>query len=188
MGQAESDRQSAAGQDSHTRNLPGNSRTGLTGSMNAPSKSASAFVRFFGMPTLGGKLVILNGLLWLLVWALAPDHHPLQWGASGLVYLLEWIISFPLALFCLSQFPYLDRGPNLEGILILSVTTGLNSFLWGYGLAWLWRDNAKRWRKEQAEHRRQHGLCLVCGYNLTGNVSGVCPECGAPIHSPTPEP
>ena len=29
--------------------------------------------------------------------------------------------------------------------------------------------------------RRRHGLCTNCGYNLTGNVSGVCPECGAPI-------
>lgn len=23
------------------------------------------------------------------------------------------------------------------------------------------------------------GLCRACGYDLTGNVSGVCPECGA---------
>jgi len=22
------------------------------------------------------------------------------------------------------------------------------------------------------------GHCQTCGYNLTGNVSGVCPECG----------
>lgn len=26
--------------------------------------------------------------------------------------------------------------------------------------------------------RRRQGLCLACGYNLTGNVSGICPECG----------
>ncbi len=26
--------------------------------------------------------------------------------------------------------------------------------------------------------RRRRGLCLSCGYNLTGNTSGVCPECG----------
>ena len=25
-------------------------------------------------------------------------------------------------------------------------------------------------------------LCAYCGYNLTGNVSGICPECGEPIH------
>jgi hypothetical protein len=24
-------------------------------------------------------------------------------------------------------------------------------------------------------------LCGKCGYNLTGNVSGVCPECGTPV-------
>ena len=29
--------------------------------------------------------------------------------------------------------------------------------------------------------RHQRGLCLNCGYNLTGNVSGVCPECGEKI-------
>jgi len=25
------------------------------------------------------------------------------------------------------------------------------------------------------------GCCSVCGYNLTGNTSGVCPECGTKI-------
>ncbi|HNQ24901.1 MAG TPA: hypothetical protein PKK06_17615 [Phycisphaerae bacterium] len=29
--------------------------------------------------------------------------------------------------------------------------------------------------------RRAQGLCMNCAYNLTGNVSGVCPECGEPI-------
>jgi len=28
----------------------------------------------------------------------------------------------------------------------------------------------RRWQRE--------GRCLSCGYDLTGNVSGVCPECG----------
>lgn len=31
----------------------------------------------------------------------------------------------------------------------------------------------RRWR------RRKNGLCLHCGYNLQGNVSGVCSECGS---------
>ncbi len=29
--------------------------------------------------------------------------------------------------------------------------------------------------------RRRKGLCLNCGYKLTGNLSGVCPECGTAI-------
>ena len=41
---------------------------------------------------------------------------------------------------------------------------------------WLWR-----------RHRRRRAarllLCTSCGYNLTGNTSGVCPECGAPLSS-----
>ena len=27
-------------------------------------------------------------------------------------------------------------------------------------------------------HNLEHGLCMKCGYNLVGNTSGVCPECG----------
>ena len=26
-------------------------------------------------------------------------------------------------------------------------------------------------------------LCVACGYNLTGNTSGTCPECGKPVPS-----
>jgi predicted RNA-binding Zn-ribbon protein involved in translation (DUF1610 family) len=31
---------------------------------------------------------------------------------------------------------------------------------------------------------KQPGFCQECGYNLTGNVSGVCPECGTKIERP----
>ena len=36
-----------------------------------------------------------------------------------------------------------------------------------------------------ARHRRRRrkGLCLKCGYNLTGNISGVCPECGTAVQA-----
>ena len=44
------------------------------------------------------------------------------------------------------------------------------------GLAWaLWFAFER-----PIDLRRAKGLCLHCGYDLTGNVSGVCPECGAP--------
>ena len=38
--------------------------------------------------------------------------------------------------------------------------------------------SVRRWR------RRRRGRCLECGYNLTGNVSGVCPECGVSVERP----
>ncbi len=37
------------------------------------------------------------------------------------------------------------------------------------------RGPVRRWR------RRRKGLCAKCGYDLTGNVSGACPECGTAI-------
>ena len=31
------------------------------------------------------------------------------------------------------------------------------------------------------DRRPPKGHCQNCGYNLTGNVTGICPECGEPI-------
>jgi hypothetical protein len=39
------------------------------------------------------------------------------------------------------------------------------------------RGPLRRWR------RRRRGLCVNCAYNLTGNVSGICPECGTEIEA-----
>ena len=36
----------------------------------------------------------------------------------------------------------------------------------------------------RAPRRQRRGLCRSCGYNLTGNVSGRCPECGTPTTPP----
>jgi hypothetical protein len=60
----------------------------------------------------------------------------------------------------------------------------------GSGYAWapLWAIAAasgavacaagyRGWRRQR---RSGHGRCPRCGYDLTGNVSGVCPECGGP--------
>ena len=33
----------------------------------------------------------------------------------------------------------------------------------------------------RSEQRHKHGRCEQCGYDLTGNESGVCPECGFEI-------
>ena len=40
------------------------------------------------------------------------------------------------------------------------------------------RGPVRRWR------RRRNGWCVDCGYDLTGNVSGICPECGTRIQQP----
>jgi hypothetical protein len=40
------------------------------------------------------------------------------------------------------------------------------------------------WAEARLPKKKQkppEGLCQKCGYNLTGNVSGMCPECGTKI-------
>ncbi len=38
----------------------------------------------------------------------------------------------------------------------------------------------RRWRRWR---RRPTGSCVKCGYDLTGNESGVCPECGTEVEA-----
>lgn len=37
------------------------------------------------------------------------------------------------------------------------------------------------WRWRRAMRKPPDEQCRKCGYNLTGNTSGVCPECGTPV-------
>lgn len=62
---------------------------------------------------------------------------------------------------------------------------GVNVPLWlpflllsAYPTIALVRGPVRRYR------RRRKGLCIKCGYNLSGNVSAVCPECGRSFRSP----
>ncbi|HUO07335.1 MAG TPA: hypothetical protein VM008_03345 [Phycisphaerae bacterium] len=45
-----------------------------------------------------------------------------------------------------------------------------------------WLPRRLRWQ------RAMKGLCPSCGYNLTGNTTGICSECGQIIHSATGQP
>jgi hypothetical protein len=47
----------------------------------------------------------------------------------------------------------------------------------GYPVIAFVRGPLRRYR------RRRMGRCRKCGYDLTGNVSGRCPECGTPVGS-----
>lgn len=68
----------------------------------------------------------------------------------------------------------LSSGSAIGLALLLSMTNAI-----------LTVRQRRRWRRRILERRRadrlSRGLCPRCGYNLTGNVSGVCPECGERI-------
>ena len=60
-------------------------------------------------------------------------------------------------------------GVGMLGVLTLPVWIGVIS------------------RKRHVDALRKHGwglFCAICHYNLLGNASGVCPECGTKIQDP----
>lgn len=70
-------------------------------------------------------------------------------------------------------YPYTRFRPlPPEHIAVLLVAMGL--FGVGMVLKGIWEADAKKRPVTPPQ-------CTNCDYNLTGNVSGVCPECGADL-------
>jgi hypothetical protein len=68
------------------------------------------------------------------------------------------------------------RGTNWQRQMLVGVHLGLVAVLLAlFPVISLIRGPLRRSR------RRRRGRCLVCGYDLRGNVSGVCPECGEAV-------
>lgn len=68
----------------------------------------------------------------------------------------------------------------VQVFLVLSV---ILAFCWAVVLI-MWYFMAlpgKTIRGWRDRRRLAEGQCLLCGYDLTGNVSGVCPECGRSV-------
>ena len=113
-------------------------------------------------PSLWGRGIIL-GVVLTGVQAALPSKTVC---VSGKV--LETRRGFPLIWMVVNKrdsVPRYDIRP-LRVIPDFLLVTALATFiLWGM-------------ERIRANQRRRRGHCRKCGYDLTGNVSGVCPECG----------
>ena len=54
---------------------------------------------------------------------------------------------------------------------------------YGLGFACVLVFRAMEGRQSRKVRRRRQGLCTECGYDLRGNVSGRCPECGVHVNA-----
>lgn len=105
---------------------------------------------FLGTPTLGGKLTILNCLIWAVVAVGEATHHPFLTYPSI-------IVCWPIAGFCQA----VDLAhPSPEDVIVNCVIIGINSVLWGYGIAWIASAIHRMMRPTGPEDRR-HGFDVI---------------------------
>ena len=91
-------------------------------------------------------------------------------GRSGFVILIALVVGwlvFQQALYVAKKFLF----PGVSSVLLFLVVGGI---VWG-ALAVFLIVYLRMTRTPP------FGRCAQCGYNLRGNVSGVCPECGGPV-------
>lgn len=93
--------------------------------------------------------------------------------ANSLPQVLGVVIHFTIAWQETLQLGYLELiRPLTEPLFQLII--GVVLFLGSHRLVRVWS------RLRYAGIRDKLGVCPYCDYDLTGNTSGVCPECGAP--------
>ncbi len=121
-----------------------------------PTESGG-YVRFFGF--IGGALMVVHPVDPIT----SPHDH--QWR----FICREWMdgriqtptpVSWNWRWWSWGGKPFTIKIPLWLPFLLIALPTG---YLF-------WSDHRKRTRL---------GLCAMCGYDLTGNTSGTCPECGA---------
>ena len=167
---------------------------------------ASAIVAYMGIATLGnfyamglphspvGALYqrsIEASLLWMLLWSGVGCYAGMRgrwseyWLGVAVITLVPLLLVLPtgaivwwdVAAWLLEDSLF----PSPFWIKGLMVFMGLGPLIFGACCAGLLRLQLQYW-----ERALRKGVCQKCSYNLTGNVSGICPECGTPV-GPRPE-
>lgn len=121
-------------------------------------------------------------------WRVLPSSYELTVSVAGRN--AELIVAHFGAQRALSKYDFFDYWPSsFRGFYCWTIDFSTAHRTWILGFP-LWapfalfafypalafiRGPLRRYR------RRKRGLCLRCGYNLEGNVSGACPECGEAI-------
>ena len=79
-----------------------------------------------------------------------------------------------LAYFLTDEHILTDHGPVLAWLVPCNAAA--------YASLGAWIGDLRNWlREDRIDQAKREGRCQNCDHLLTGNTSGVCPECGTPV-------
>jgi predicted RNA-binding Zn-ribbon protein involved in translation (DUF1610 family) len=161
---------------------------------------------FFYTDSLNGgraQVIVVDGY----VKSIAPSPYPRKVSqpptsqiasiVRRLSYLVGYVVWIVLLILYVGERNPVSRHLQAHAMLLLAVGSTALSFLGPQGFrTWanLLEDDSPAWgylmipislalliHTTRAARSPSYPACATCGYNLTGNISGVCPECGNPI-------
>ena len=91
------------------------------------------------------------------------------------LYLALQFVDIPGLVFAGPFYIIFSPPPRFFAIAGPPVILAVSALTWGYIGGRIVGARAARRAK------LMQGLCSACGYNLTGNTSGICPECGTKV-------
>jgi len=120
----------------------------------------------------------------LLPWRYFGDYPPLR-GPELSFYPRSFRNGWSFQFLGAQWADWFDKPPRASPVSITTTfQTGVIPLVWPFllfaAVSLLCGRTAMR-----ASRRVRAGRCVRCSYNLTGNTSGVCPECGTVIKSTT---
>jgi membrane protein YqaA with SNARE-associated domain len=98
----------------------------------------------------------------------------LCWIAALVVFMPTLVLAWSLSVLLLAA----QAGQTHDPVLVVFIV--IVASIVGTVTAWFVAKatfKGLRWRRVEYDGTE----CLHCGYNLTGNVSGTCPECGEAV-------
>jgi len=130
---------------------------------------AVAWVLSYAAPLVDGAIIGTERRVWTLLhgrmfWSRRVNGTQLDWGSPPRTIRLPYLFGVTWKL--QSNAKYIAAHLFMKSAFLVLGAYPAFAFI---------RGPMRRWR------RRRKGLCLKCGYDLTGNESGVCPECGSVV-------
>jgi len=131
-----------------------------------------------------GYPTLFDGFLMVLVPVGA--FHSAKFCQTGLLFLLYGCLASLIFILTYTETEPIDLMLRYERTTVLGVTAKACFLTLGMAIACRYAMALRGFW--DARHRHPSGYCSNCGYNLTGNTSGICPECGTPTRGAKPRP